>query len=136
MAAIFENTSVPTKTCCKTKSLKHSIDLFLFVFLAALEFELRASQFLGRCSYCLSHSTRQNTASKWTFKKPSSWVPVTHACNSTYSEDRNQEDPGSRQPGQIIHKTLSRKNMSQKRAGGVAQGLCPEFTKHILQNTV
>jgi hypothetical protein len=30
--------------------------LLLFFFLAALEFELRASYLLGRCSYCLSHS--------------------------------------------------------------------------------
>jgi hypothetical protein len=31
------------------------------------------------------------------------------------------------QPGQIIHETLSRKNPSQKRAGGVAAGEGPEF---------
>jgi hypothetical protein len=31
------------------------------------------------------------------------------------------------QPGQIVHETLSRKNPSQKRAGGVAQGVGPEF---------
>jgi hypothetical protein len=31
------------------------------------------------------------------------------------------------QPGQIVHKTLSQKNPSQKRAGGVAQGVDPEF---------
>jgi hypothetical protein len=30
------------------------------------------------------------------------------------------------QPGQIVHKTLSQKNPSQKRAG-VAQGVDPEF---------
>jgi hypothetical protein len=30
------------------------------------------------------------------------------------------------QPGQIVHMTLSRKNPSQKRAGGVAQGEVPE----------
>jgi hypothetical protein len=30
-------------------------------------------------------------------------------------------------PGQIVHKTLSRKNPSQKRAGGMAQGVGPEF---------
>jgi hypothetical protein len=28
---------------------------------------------------------------------------------------------------QIVHKTLSQKNPSQKRAGGVAQGVGPEF---------
>jgi hypothetical protein len=31
------------------------------------------------------------------------------------------------QPRQIVLKTLSQKNPSQKRAGGVAQGLGPEF---------
>jgi hypothetical protein len=31
------------------------------------------------------------------------------------------------QPRQIDHKTLSRKKPSQKRAGGVAQGVDPEF---------
>jgi hypothetical protein len=31
------------------------------------------------------------------------------------------------QPRQIDHETLSRKNSSQKRAGGVAQGVGPEF---------
>jgi hypothetical protein len=31
------------------------------------------------------------------------------------------------QPGQIICDTLSRKNSIQKRAGGAAKGICPEF---------
>jgi hypothetical protein len=31
------------------------------------------------------------------------------------------------QPGQTIHKILSQKNPSQKRAGGMAQGVGPEF---------
>jgi hypothetical protein len=31
------------------------------------------------------------------------------------------------QPRKIVHETLSRKNLSQKRAGGVAQGVSPEF---------
>jgi hypothetical protein len=30
-------------------------------------------------------------------------------------------------PGQIVHKTLSQKNLSQKRAGGMDQGVVPEF---------
>jgi hypothetical protein len=33
------------------------------------------------------------------------------------------------QPRHVVCKTLSRKNSSQKRAGGVAQGVGPEF-KH------
>jgi hypothetical protein len=31
------------------------------------------------------------------------------------------------QPRQTVHKTLSQKNPSQKRAGGVSQGKGPEF---------
>jgi hypothetical protein len=31
------------------------------------------------------------------------------------------------QPGQIVHETLSQKHPSQRRAGGVAQGVAPEF---------
>jgi hypothetical protein len=34
------------------------------------------------------------------------------------------------QPGQIACKTLSQNNPSQKRAGGVAQGVGPEFKIH------
>jgi hypothetical protein len=32
-----------------------------------------------------------------------------------------------KQPGHIVHKILSQNNPSQKRAGGVAQGIGPEF---------
>jgi hypothetical protein len=56
-----------------------------------------------------------------------SWVPVAQACNPSYSRDKDQEDSGSKPPGQRVHKTLSWKNPSQKRAGGVAQGVGPEF---------
>jgi hypothetical protein len=31
------------------------------------------------------------------------------------------------QPGQIIRETISKKKKSQKRAGGVVQGIGPEF---------
>jgi hypothetical protein len=31
------------------------------------------------------------------------------------------------QPRKIVHETLSRKNLSQKWTGGVAQGIGPEF---------
>jgi hypothetical protein len=34
------------------------------------------------------------------------------------------------QPRQIVYKTLSQENTSQKRAGGVAQGVGPEFKSH------
>jgi hypothetical protein len=37
-----------------------------------------------------------------------SWTPVAHACNPSYSEGRDQqEDRGSKQPGQIVYETLS-----------------------------
>jgi hypothetical protein len=55
------------------------------------------------------------------------WVPVAHACNPSYSGDRDQEDRGSKPAGQTVLKTLCLKNPSQKRAGGVAQGVAPEF---------
>jgi hypothetical protein len=34
------------------------------------------------------------------------------------------------QPKKIVHETLSWKNPSQKRAGGVAEGVGPEFKPH------
>jgi hypothetical protein len=43
-------------------------------------------------------------------------MSVAHACNPSYSGGRGQ-------PGQIVLKTLSRKNASEKRADGVAQGV-------------
>jgi hypothetical protein len=51
---------------------------------------------------------------------------VAHACNPTYSGGRDQEDLGS-QPRQIVHKTLSQKNPSQKTADGVTQSTGTEF---------
>jgi hypothetical protein len=38
------------------------------------------------------------------------------------------------QTGQIVHETLSQKNPSQKRAGGVAQGVGPEFKPQYCKN--
>jgi hypothetical protein len=38
------------------------------------------------------------------------------------------------QPGQIVRETLSWKNPSQKRAGGVAQGVGPEFKAQYCKN--
>jgi hypothetical protein len=37
------------------------------------------------------------------------------------------------QPGEIVHKTLSPKHPSQKRAGGVAQGVDPKFKLQYCQ---
>jgi hypothetical protein len=40
------------------------------------------------------------------------------------------------QSGQIVHKTLSRKKPSQKRDGGVAQGVGPEFKPQYCQKKI
>jgi hypothetical protein len=47
--------------------------------------------------------------------------------NPSYSGGKDQEDHGLKHPSQIVHKTLSPKNPSQKGVGGVAQGVGPEF---------
>jgi hypothetical protein len=38
------------------------------------------------------------------------------------------------QPGQTVHETLSQKHPSQKRAGGVAQNIGPEFKPQYQKN--
>jgi hypothetical protein len=57
-----------------------------------------------------------------------SWVQVAHACNLSYSGDRDQEDH-SLKPAQANSSkdSILKKKKSQKRAGGVAQGAGPEF---------
>jgi hypothetical protein len=54
-------------------------------------------------------------------------APVAHACNPNYSGGWRFEASS----GKIVCKTVSQnkqtKNSSQKRAGGVAQGVSPEF---------
>jgi hypothetical protein len=53
---------------------------------------------------------------------------MTYACNTSYSGGRDQEDRGSKPSGQIVHETLSQKTHHKKGgAGGVAQGVSPEF---------
>jgi hypothetical protein len=51
---------------------------------------------------------------------------VAHACNPSYSEGRDQEDL-SLKPAQANRSQDPLENPSQKRAGGVAQGVDPEF---------
>jgi hypothetical protein len=48
---------------------------------------------------------------------------MAHFCNPSYSGGRDQEDHSSKTAGQII----GEKNPSQKGAGGVTQGVGPEF---------
>jgi hypothetical protein len=61
--------------------------------------------------------------------KKLSQAPVTHACIPSYSTHRDQEDWSGElsESGQIVCETLSQKNFLQKRAGGVAKGVDPEF---------
>jgi hypothetical protein len=52
---------------------------------------------------------------------------VVHVCNPSY---RRQKSGGSwfkTSPGKIVQETLSQKNPSQKKAGGLTQGVGPEF---------
>jgi hypothetical protein len=60
-----------------------------------------------------------------------SQAPVAHAYNPSYSGGRDHAVQG--QSGQIVHKTLSQKNSSLKRAGGVAQGIGSEFKSQYLK---
>jgi hypothetical protein len=46
---------------------------------------------------------------------------VAHPCNSSYLGGRDQEDFSLKQPSPVVHKTLSYKNTTQERAGGVTQ---------------
>jgi hypothetical protein len=50
-----------------------------------------------------------------------------HTCHPSYSVGRDQEDGSSKPAQHIVLETLSQKNPSQKRAGGVAQGVGPEL---------
>jgi hypothetical protein len=52
---------------------------------------------------------------------------VAHACNPSYSESRDQEDHSSTPAQANSSWDPILKNPSQKRAGGVAQGVGPEF---------
>jgi hypothetical protein len=55
-------------------------------------------------------------------------VLVAHACNPSYSGGRDRRISVQTQPRQIVLKTLSQKKLfTKKRAGGVAQGVGPEF---------
>jgi hypothetical protein len=65
----------------------------------------------------------------WTFTK------VTYACHPSYSGGRDQEDLIQSQPRQIVCETLSQKK-SQKRAGGVAHGIGPEFKPQYTKTTL
>jgi hypothetical protein len=54
-------------------------------------------------------------------------VPVAHAYDPRSQEAEIKRVEVQSQPGQIVLKTLSQKNSSLKRTGGVAQDVGPEF---------
>jgi hypothetical protein len=60
-------------------------------------------------------------------EKFSSWVPVAHVCNPSYSGGRDQEDHGLKLAQVNSLWDPISKNPSQKRGGGVAQDVGPEF---------
>jgi hypothetical protein len=60
---------------------------------------------------------------------------VTHACNPIYSGGKIKRISVQSQPRQIVQGTLSQKKSFAKRAGGVAQGVGPEFRPQCQQKT-
>jgi hypothetical protein len=61
-------------------------------------------------------------------------VQVAHACNPSNSGSRHQEDCGSKPAQANSSQPYLEKNPSQKRAGGVAQGVGPEFKPQYSKN--
>jgi hypothetical protein len=53
-------------------------------------------------------------------------VPLAYACNPTQEAEIRRIAVQS-QPGQLVPQTLSQINPSQKRAGGMAEGVDAEF---------
>jgi hypothetical protein len=55
-------------------------------------------------------------------------VTVAHTCNPSNSGGRDQEDQGPKPAwANSLQAPISKKNPSQKRTGGVTQGIGPEF---------
>jgi cell division septation protein DedD len=60
---------------------------------------------------------------------------VAHACNPSYQETEIRRIKIQSQPRQIVCKTpISKKPFTKKRAGGVAQGIGPEFKPQYCKN--
>jgi hypothetical protein len=67
---------------------------------------------------------KQSKNLKW----PGAIYTVTHTCNPSYSGGRDQEDHSSNPAlANSSQDSVSKKKFSQKKAGGVAQGVDPEF---------
>jgi hypothetical protein len=63
-------------------------------------------------------------------------APVAHAYNPSYTRVRDQEDHGSKPAWENSSRDpISKKKKSQKRAGGVAQGVGPEFKSQYHTDT-
>jgi hypothetical protein len=55
-------------------------------------------------------------------------APVAHGCNPSYSEGRDQEDRDLKPAwANSFHDAILKKTHHKKRAGGVVQGVGPEF---------
>jgi hypothetical protein len=68
---------------------------------------------------------------KMAFKKGiKSQVPVSYASNPIYSAGRDQENCGSSQPRQIVHKILSRKYLTLNKTGRVGKVVEHRPSKH------
>jgi hypothetical protein len=63
-----------------------------------------------------------------------SQVLVAHACILVTQNAEIRRIEVQSQSGQIVHKILSLKNPSQKRVGGVAQGVGSEFKPQYCKN--
>jgi hypothetical protein len=59
---------------------------------------------------------------------------MAYACNSRYSEGRDQEDRSLKPARANSSRDPISKILTQKRAGGVAQGVDPEFKPQYHQN--
>jgi hypothetical protein len=63
-----------------------------------------------------------------------SQAPVAHTCNPRFSKSRNQEDWGSKPAQANSSQDPVSKKPNTKRAGGVAQGVGPEFKPSTTKN--
>jgi hypothetical protein len=64
-----------------------------------------------------------------------SWALVAPACNPSYSEGRDQKDFGSKPAWENSSRDpISKKNYHKNRAGGMAQGVGPEFKPQYHKN--
>jgi hypothetical protein len=77
---------------------------------------------MHRVINCPKYSISRSFSEVKKKKSVVSQMPVAQTCNPSYSGGRDQEHCGSKPARQIVCKTPS-----QKRAGGVAQGVGPEF---------